>query len=53
MGLLVINIERIRGGGVVTFKWNIRNRFTGLESGGGGVVDGKVYVIRAKGNGGA
>ncbi len=31
--MLVINIERIREG-VVTFKWNIRNKFTGLETGG-------------------
>ncbi len=38
-GLVVINIERIWVGGVVTFKWNIRNRFIGLETG-GGVVSG-------------
>ncbi len=45
--LLVINIERIRGG-VVTFKGNIMNKFTGL-----GVVSGNVYIInRAKGKGG-
>ncbi len=35
MGLLVISIERIREGGVVTFKWKTRNRFTELETGGG------------------
>ncbi len=34
MGLLVINIERIRG--EVTFKWDIRNKFTGLETRGEG-----------------
>ncbi len=37
MGLLAINIERIRGG-VVTFQWKIRNRFIGLET--GGIVSG-------------
>ncbi len=33
MGLLVVNIERIRGGGVVTIKWKIRNRFEALHLG--------------------
>ncbi len=53
MGLLVINIEGIwGGGGVVTFKGNIRNKFTGLETGGEGVVREWVYIInRAKGKG--
>ncbi len=38
--MLAINIKRIRGGerGVVTFKWKIRNRFAGLETGGKGMV---------------
>ncbi len=40
MGLLVINIGKIRGGGVVTFKrrGGMGNRFIGLEMwrGGGG-----------------
>ncbi len=34
MGLVIINIKRIRGGWV-TFKCNIRNKFTGLETRGG------------------
>ncbi len=53
MGLLVINIEGISGGGgvEVTLKWNIRDRVTGLYT--GGVVSGQVYIInRAKGMGG-
>ncbi len=53
MRLPAINIEKIKGG-EVTFKWDIRNKFTGLETrGGGGVVSGQVYIIkRAKGKGG-
>ncbi len=35
MGLLVIKIERIRWERVVTFKWNIKNGSTGLETMGG------------------
>ncbi len=40
-----INIGRIRGLGKLTFKWKIRNRFTGLETG-GLVVSGQVYIIK-------
>ncbi len=42
MGLLVINIGEI-GGGVVTFKTGgggMGNKFIGLETWGGGVVNG-------------
>ncbi len=35
MGLLAINIEKIRGG-VVTFKWKIRNRLLNWKQGGDG-----------------
>ncbi len=35
MGFLVIHIEGIRGV-EVTLKWNIGERFTGLQTGGGG-----------------
>ncbi len=42
MGLLVINIGKVRGGGVLTFKGGGRgmgNKFIGLETW-GGVVNG-------------
>ncbi len=52
MGLLAINIERIRGeGGIVTFKSKFRNKFTELETV-GGMASGKVYIISgSKGKG--
>ncbi len=39
MGLPVISIERISGG-EVAFKWDMRNKFTGLVTAGGGGLRG-------------
>ncbi len=40
-------------GGNVTFKWRVKNKFTELESGEGGVASGYVYIIsEAKRKGG-
>ncbi len=53
MGFLATNIERIwGGGGILTFKSKVRNKFTERETV-GGMASGTVYIISgAKGKGG-
>ncbi len=54
MGLLVINIGKVRGGRVATFKRGVWGTSSLDWKLGGGVAGGEVYIInRVKGEGGA